>query len=296
MTPAIQSTLGLSSISAPVTLALLLAAGVYLRGWLRLRSSTLSGRRLSAFMSGMFALWIVFASPLRDLHHELLLVHMVDHIFLMAVAPPLILLGAPRLSFLKVPLLRFLPQSLRGLVSRSPEHSLGSVLGNPISCWLAATIALLGWHVPAAFELGMRSNPWHEVEYACFFGTGLLFWWPVIQSWRNAVRSPRWSIVLYLFFATLPCDILSAFLTFCDRVVYPCYLSGNQHCRISPLRDQEYAGALMWVCVTFVYLVPAVAITMQLLSAPSSHDPNAGQNNLPQVSSRPLVEPGVEAL
>jgi Predicted membrane protein len=299
MTPAIQSTFGLSSISAPVTLALFLAAVVYLRGWLRLRSAIPNldwGCQLAAFMSGMFALWIVLGSPLRALQHELLLMHMVDHILLIAVAPPLILLGAPSLSFVNVLPLRVVPQSLRGLLSRSPAHSLGHVLGNPIFCWLAATIALIGWHVPAAFELGMRSNLWHEVEYACFFGTGLLFWWPVIQAWRNVARSPRWSIVLYLFFATLPCDMLSAFLTFCDRVVYPCYLHGNRHWGISPLRDQEYAGALMWVCVTFVYLLPAVVITMQLLSAPSGHDPNPGQNNLPQVSSRPLAERGVEAV
>jgi putative membrane protein len=64
--------------------------------------------------------------------------------------------------------------------------------------------------------------------------------------------------------------MLSAFLTFCDRVVYPCYLFENRHSVISPLQDQEYAGALMWVCVTFVYLVPAVVITTQLLSSPRS--------------------------
>jgi Cytochrome c oxidase caa3 assembly factor (Caa3_CtaG) len=76
------------------------------------------------------------------------------------------------------------------------------------------------------------------------------------------------------FFATFPCDILSAFLTFCDRVVYPCYLPGNRHFGISPLQDQEYAGALMWVCVTFIYLLPAVVITTQLLSSPRSHNSN----------------------
>src|SRR5260370_702128 len=114
-------------------------------------------------------------------------------------------------------------------------------------------------------------------------------WWPVVQPWPNVARWPRWSIVLYLFFATLPCDALSAFLTFCDRVVYPCYLSGNRHFGISPLQDQEYAGALMWVCVTFVYLVPAVLITTQLLSSPSAHDSNLVRGDSPHVTSRPLA-------
>ena len=75
-------------------------------------------------------------------------------------------------------------------------------------------------------------------------------------------------MVLYLFLATLPCDALSAFLAFCDRVVYPAYLQMPRRFDISPLADQQLAGALMWVFVTFAYLVPAVAITTRLLSRP----------------------------
>jgi putative membrane protein len=233
--------------------------------------------QVASFMTGMFALWIALGSPLRTLHHELLSIHMMDHVLLMAVAPPLILLGSPFRSFLQALPQRFVSEAPAGFLSWSPMRQLGRrfgrVLGRPSFCWFAAIIALIGWHVPAAFELAMHSNLWHGFEYTCFFGTGLLFWWPVIQPWPHVTWSPRWSTVLYLFFATFPCDILSAFLTFCDCVVYPCYLSGNRHSSISPLQDQEYAGALMWVCVTFIYLVPAVVITTQLLSSPRSHDP-----------------------
>jgi cytochrome c oxidase assembly factor CtaG len=230
----------------------------------------------------MFAVWIALGSPLRALHHELLSIHMVEHLLLMAVAPPLILLGTPFRPFVHGLPKRFVREGLARFLCWSPAQRLTRVLGHPIFCWLAATVALIGWHVPAAFELGMRSNLWQGVEYTCFFGTGLLFWWPVIQPWPNVARSPRWSIVLYLFFATLPCDALSAFLTFCDRVVYPCYLSGNRYFGISALQDQEYAGALMWVCVTFVYLVAAVVITTQLLSAPGALDRNPGEVTCPK--------------
>jgi cytochrome c oxidase assembly factor CtaG len=77
-------------------------------------------------------------------------------------------------------------------------------------------------------------------------------------------------MALYLFLATLPCDVLSAFLVFCNRLVYPNYLSTPQHFNVLPIADQERAGALMWVWVTFAYLIPAVAITMQLLSPADS--------------------------
>ncbi|MDQ1406961.1 MAG: putative rane protein [Acidobacteriaceae bacterium] len=275
MIPATQPEFAPWSISYSVTFALVFIACGYVRGWLRLRSTSpnlILPWQLAAFMSGMFALWIVLGSPLRSLHHELLSIHMVDHVLLMAVAPPLILLGAAVRSFLHALPQRFLPEASAEFLPWFSAQPLGRILGNPIFCWLAAVIALIGWHIPAAFELAMRSNLWHEVEYATFFATGILFWWPVIHPWPSAAQSPRWSAVLYLFFATFPCDMLSAFLTFCDRVVYPSYLSGNQHFSISPLQDQEYAGALMWVCVTFIYLLPAVVITTHLLS--HSHDPN----------------------
>jgi len=293
MTPVFQSASALSSISVPVTIALLLTASIYLRGWLRLRNAiprVTSAWQLASFMNGMFALWIALGSMMRALHHQLLSFHMVDHVLLMAVAPPLILLGDPFRSFAYGLPQRFVRDGLASFLPWSPVQRLGRVLGHPMFCWFAATIALIAWHIPAAFELGMRSDRWHAVEYASFFGTGLLFWWPVIRPWPSVTRWPRWSIVLYLFFATLPCDALSAFLTFCDRVVYPCYLSGTRHSTISPLQDQQCAGALMWVCVTFVYLIPAVMITTKLLSAPSACDPYPVAGDLPQFAARPPAE------
>jgi cytochrome c oxidase assembly factor CtaG len=87
-----------------------------------------------------------------------------------------------------------------------------------------------------------------------------------VQSLPSGTRPPRWSMALYLFLATLPCDILSAFLVFCNRLVYPFYRSTPQLFSMAPLQDQECAGALMWFWVTFAYLFPAVAITVQILS------------------------------
>jgi cytochrome c oxidase assembly factor CtaG len=140
-----------------------------------------------------------------------------------------------------------------------------------VLCWLAAMLTLVAWHVPAVFALALRSHAWHEVEYASFFVTGLLFWCPVVLPWPSVVSWPRWSIPLYLFLATLPCDALSAFLAFCDRVVYPSYLTAPRLFNISPLQDQQCAGALMWFCATFIYLIPAVVVTVQILSPARTH-------------------------
>jgi putative membrane protein len=269
----------LQSWSNPLGLdvALCLTALVYARGWLRLRSTLpnlLSLWRLAAFFFGIIFVWLAIGSPLNAFDDASLTVHMLQHLLLMSVAPPLILLGAPQL-----PLLHGLPQPLaRGVVSAilrwNSVKRLGHLIANPAFGWLVAAFALLGWHIPAVFELALRWTWLHELEHACFLGAGLLFWWPVIQPWPSVARWPRWSIPLYLFCATLPCDALSGFLSFCDRVVYASYLSAPRVFALSPLEDQECAAALMWVAVTIIYLIPAVFLTLKILSPGISHLPD----------------------
>jgi cytochrome c oxidase assembly factor CtaG len=252
-----------------LTLVLAIAAILYLRGWLRIRGASpgaIPGWRLGAFVAGLVATWIAVGSPLVAFDDELLTVHMIQHVLLMAVAPGLILLGAPALPFLHGFPQGFVRSVLGPVLRWQALKELGHTLTHPAICWLSAMGALIAWHVPALFELGLRSEFWHRVEHASFFATGLLFWWPVVQPWPSVARWPRWRIPLYLFMATLPCDVLSAFLAFCERVVYNSYLAMPQGFSMSPLSDQECAGALMWLCATFIYLIPAVVITTQLLS------------------------------
>jgi cytochrome c oxidase assembly factor CtaG len=250
-------------MSLPLTLAVILMEFVYLRGWYRLRKAIphlLSAWRPAAFLSGLLALWVVVGSPLAAMDHHLLTAHMAQHLVLMTVSAPLILLSAP-----VIVLLNGLPKPL-ALLDYSPVRTIGCVVTHPVFCWIAGAATVIAWHTPALFELGMGHARWHDIEYACFFAAGLLFWWPVVQPWPSLATWPKWGVPLYLFLATLPCDALSAFLTFCGRVVYPHYLSMRQPFDISPLGDQECAGALMWVWVTFVYLAPAIAVTFQTLS------------------------------
>src|SRR5947199_128733 len=117
-------------------------------------------------------------------------------------------------------------------------------------------------------RLGAHSRWWQDLQAASFFATGVLFWLPVVRWRADVVSASPWLIPVYLFAATLPCDALSAFLAFCDRVVYPSYLSAPRLSSLAPLHDQEFAGALMWVSVTLIYLLPAVVITIDLLSPP----------------------------
>jgi putative membrane protein len=261
----------LQTWSSPIWINVMLGltALVYIRGWLSIRSllpALIPIWRLAAFFSGLLSLWIAIGSPLSAFDDVSLTAHMVQHLLLMAVAPPLLLLGTP-----SIPLLRGLPQSIvRGAIGpflRSyPVKWLGHFLTHPAVCWVAATVALLAWHIPAAFELALRSEAWHEVEHICFLSTSLLFWWPAVLPFPSDASWSRWSIPVYLFLATLPGGALGAFLTFCDRVLYPSYGTAPRLFGVSPLEDQVIAGALMWVYGTFVYTIPAVVITVRLLA------------------------------
>jgi putative membrane protein len=176
-----------------------------------------------------------------------------------------------------------------------PVKSVGRALTHPAVCWLAAAFALLGWHVPGIFEAALRWDWLHDLEHASFLGAGLLFWWPVVQPWPSTPRWSQWSTPLYLFCATLPCDVISAFLAFCGRVVYVSYLAGPGAFGMSPLQDQQCASAFMWVSVTFILLVPAVMVTMEILSPTRnhlSHKPRA----VSSAADLYLPVPGVEIL
>src|ERR1700674_5046318 len=254
-------------LSSLTTVILVFLVFVYSRGWFRLRRASpisFPPWRVAAFVAGLFLLWIALGSPVAGLDHELLTAHMMKHLLLMTVGAPLILLGAPAMPLLCGSPKGFMRLSLL-LRSRTPPW-LGHFLSNPVFCWLAGTAAVIAWHIPTLFQLGLSSNTWHIVEEVCFLSAGLLFWRPIIRTEPREAKGLQWSMPLYLFLGTLPCDILSAFLTFCGRVVYPNYVSAARIVNLSPLQDQECAGALMWVCVTFAYLIPAVVITMQILS------------------------------
>jgi len=256
-----------SSRSVFFTLILVFTALVYLRGWLSLRSSALkvtSAWRVFSFVLGLFFIWVAVASPIAALDHELLTVHMLQHLLLMTLAPPLIWLGAPVGPVLHGLPRRFVEETLLPLWQSHAEGRCVKALGSPKFAWLAACAALVGWHIPTFFALGMQSVGWHLFEHLSFLATGLLFWWPVVQ--RSAGSRQDLSMILYLFFATLPCDILSGFLVFSDRVVYPMYFSSSHLLGFSPLVDQQFAAALMWTAVTFVYLVAGAILTMRLLS------------------------------
>lgn len=283
MSPIHHATTGMSSpSSAIIPVALVFVSFIYIRASRRMPrvpASAIPVWRAASFLFGIFLVWGALASPLVAYDHDLLTVHMIQHLLLMTFAPALILLGGPLLVLWHE--LPTFTQNLLVQLSRRPfVQTFTRTLFHPAFCWSASALTLLIWHVPAVFTLGMHSEAWHSFEQASFLGAGFLFWWPVVQPWPSASTGPQWSTLLYLFLATLPCDILSGFLVFSDRVAYPLYFSMPRHFGFSVLEDQQCAAALMWTCVTMVYLVPAAIVSTRLLSPPNVQRGNFMQSDL----------------
>ncbi|HXJ36385.1 MAG TPA: cytochrome c oxidase assembly protein [Candidatus Eisenbacteria bacterium] len=250
------------TIEPGLVLALALAALVYARGWRRLRAGR-AGRapawRLVAFVSGLGALFVALASPLDTFADRSLAVHMAQHLVLLVIVPPLLLAGAPI-----APILHSLPAGRARARAGLVAARLGDVVGHPLVCLVAFSLAVWCWHVPAAFELALRSRAWHVAEHATFLAAGLLFWSPVVAPWPTRPHWPRWTMVPYLLVADLQNTALAAILIFSDRILYSTYGTTPD-----ALRDQVTAGLLMWVPMSIAYLVPAATITYRLLSPPT---------------------------
>ena len=236
-----------------------LPAFVYVRGWRRLR---LARWRLYAFAAGLGTLVLSVASPIDGLASFLLTAHMVQHLLLLAAAPPLLLLAAPARA-----LLRGLPRSvsrdaLGPFLAWPALARLGRTLARPVVGVLALSAAIWVWHVPAAYELALRAPAWHRVEHASFFGAALLFWAPVVAS----ARRPRWAVIPCLLLADLQNTALSAWLVFSDHVVYPSYAAGPRLFGLAAQDDQVSAGVIMWVPGSLVFLVPVLVLCVRWLS------------------------------
>jgi cytochrome c oxidase assembly factor CtaG len=212
-------------------------------------------------------LMLALCSPLDPLGHFLLQAHMIQHLLLMMVVPPLLWLGAP-----VAPILLGLPRPLRRAVARGlaarPVRQLTAVVGHPAFGLVAFSVAFWLWHLPVLYDLALGSDAWHPVEHVCFLATALLYWRPVILAWPARSPWPRWTMIPYLVLGEFQNTALSAILAFSDRVIYPAYEAAPRLWGVSALEDQSIAGAIMWVPGSMAFLLPVLWLVLTAVTGP----------------------------
>ncbi|MCE9607290.1 MAG: cytochrome c oxidase assembly protein [Planctomycetia bacterium] len=248
--------------------AMLLNAGLYLRGWRVLRRRDprrWTFGRLTAFFGGLAAIYLALASPVEPFAALLLQVHMVQHLLLMMVAPPLLWLGAPLL-----PIVRGLPEPVRTYWAAPllRHRGLRRLFSKLVSPWIAgpAYVATTWfWHFPRSYELALSRDDWHFAEHVCFILSALFFWYPIVRPYPSRPRWSTWLLLPYLLLADIQNTVLAAWLTFSDKVLYPYYEQVPRIAGISALEDQATAGVLMWVPGSVAFLLPLFWIGLRLL-------------------------------
>jgi Predicted membrane protein len=246
-------------VEPSVSLPIMIAAVVYLRGWHRLRQRLprrFEMHHATMFLTGLAILLLALAAPVERLTHQFLSAHMVQHLLLMVVVAPMLWMSAP-----VAPLFVGLPRPIRGILlalTHQPDvRRLTRWCLHPSVGWIAFAASFWIWHAPALYDLALRADRWHHVEHACFLVSGLLFWRPVILPWPARSTWPRWSMIPYLALAMFQSLPLAAILTFSDRVIYASY---------SSLDDQAFAGALMWVPGSIPLLLPILSLVIEVSS------------------------------
>lgn len=267
---------------------LLAAAIVYFLGWRSLHAQVpwrFPAERLVSFLAGLAVIFVALASPLDAFAGWLLVVHMVQHLLLTMVAPPLLLLGWPLLPLLSGLPRAFVRDGLAPFLVSPSLQRFGRFLVHPFFAGPLFILSNLFWHAPALYELALRSPGWHQVEHLCFLGTAILFWWPVVQPWPSRPALPRWAMIPYLLAADLQNTALAGFLTFYGGVLYPTYAAAPRISGLSAVDDQAAAGAVMWVPGSMVFLIPVAVIAIRFLA------PRRNRVGVPEKTGPPRALP-----
>jgi cytochrome c oxidase assembly factor CtaG len=263
------TTFGWTWTGDPALIWVLGAGWLYWLGGRGARPFSAQRRRTALFVAGLAAIVVALDSPLDDLASKLQWAHMVQHVLLLLVAPPLLALARPWNRMwhgLPLGLRRGAAREVRqGRWSR-PILGTARVLGDPWPSWLLFTCTLIFWHIPFAYDETLRSPPVHALEHALFFGVGLLFWTRVIDSppWRSPLADGARAV--YVGSAMVISWMLAIVLAVAPKALYSPYVAeATRPGGITAHADQQLAAGVMWVPGSIPFAIAILVIAYRWL-------------------------------
>ena len=235
-------------------------------------------RQAASFLAGVAILFLALSSPLDPLGDTYLFsAHMVQHLLLILVVPPLLVLGMP--AALADP-------------ARLPPwgRSVGRALSTPPVAWTLGVGTMVVWHVPVLYNAALRGEAVHVLQHVSFLITSTIFWWPVLAP-GGAGRLAPLPAVLYLVGAALAGSVLGIIVTFAQVGLYPAYLHPVDRFGIEPLirngwgfspqTDQELGGLVMWIPGGLVYLWAILVVFARWYRTAEPTDPTLAAPGAP---------------
>jgi putative membrane protein len=252
-----------------VIVGLVVASWLYARGVRALWHAAGTGRgipawRVACFAGGIATLAIALLSPIDSVATALFAVHMIQHMLLVVVAPPLLVLGDPALASIWA--LRI--GARRGVAgwwrAQRVLPAFWDVLRRPLVAFSLQVAALWLWHLPALYDAALRNEGVHVAEHVSFLATALLFWYPIADA-RPRQRFGVGVATLYLFAAGLQCTMLGALIAMSRRPWYFGHFGTTGAWGLTPLEDQQLAGLVMWIPAGLVYLAALIPTVLPVL-------------------------------
>jgi cytochrome c oxidase assembly factor CtaG len=267
-------------MSVPPLVACLAVAALYALGGRGRVGRRSRGRhaREAAFYGGVLVVLVALEPPFDTLADTSFAMHMAQHVLLLTVAPPLLVLGRPwpRL-WLPFPA-RARRAAARGLArgrAAAPIRFAGRTLTRPPVALASMSAAIAVWHVPALYGAAVGNEGIHVLEHVCFVGTALLFWGPLLEAPPVRARVDHLRRAVWFGLGAVPGWMLAIVLAYASTPLYPVYAHLRHRAfGLSPLGDQSVAAGVMWVPGSIAYVVAFVYFVYRWLE-PAAETPRA---------------------
>jgi putative membrane protein len=241
-----------------VVVALAIYVGVYVWRWRRARTPQEphppSVGRLLVFLTGILVLVVALCSPIDRLGEQLLVMHMVQHVLLLDVAPILLILGLTKV------LLRPATRRIHRV-----EQRVG-FLAAPLFAVILYSAAMWVWHVPALYDAAARHTGIHVLEHLTFTLAGFLYWWHLISPVATRLRREGTTPIVYMLSTKVTVGFLGIALTFAPNALFSYYTSQPHWWGLTPESDQMLAGAVMALEQAIVMGIALVVLFTRLLA------------------------------
>jgi putative membrane protein len=197
-----------------------------------------------SFVGGTVLLFLSLNGPLHDLSDNFLFsAHMVQHLIITLIVPPLWLMGLPRWAF-------------RPLFRSSTALLLARAVTGPLAAYAIYNVVFIGWHFPAMYNWALVNHNAHILQHVMFISAATLMWWPVVDPVPELERLQTPVRLLYMAALGIPMSIVSAIITFAEQVMYPWYGAAPRVFEsLSAVDDQQLGGVIMWVPGMIVFWI-----------------------------------------
>lgn len=236
----------------------------------------LTGNRLQRYQAwalgaAMIALIVALDGPLDELEDaRLFTAHMIQHLILALIFPPLLLIGTP-------------DWILRPIISIRPFRFVARILVHPVVAYMLYTLVLIGLHSPQIYDWICRDDDAHIAMHLLLLASAVPLWWPLLSPLPEMPRLSYPAQMLYLFFWLIPMAGVAAPITMAGKVIYPWYLEGPHPFHLSPLSDQVLGGLIMWVGAGFYMIGVCTTIFFSWVRYDSLNEP--------EVDLTPMIPP-----